>query len=35
MQDDDDYEEYGDGENEVDGASQEFLQLMDMIEQDS
>lgn len=35
FEDDDDYEEYGDGENEVDGASQEFLQLMDMIEQDS
>ncbi|XP_017063352.1 transcriptional repressor CTCF [Drosophila eugracilis] len=36
FEEDDDYDEFvGDAENEVDGASQEFLQLMDMIEQDS
>ncbi|XP_017043325.1 transcriptional repressor CTCF [Drosophila ficusphila] len=35
FEEDDDYDEFVDQENEVDGASQEFLQLMDMIEQDS
>ncbi|XP_016955831.1 transcriptional repressor CTCF [Drosophila biarmipes] len=35
FEEDDDYEDYGNQENGVDGASQEFLQLMDMIEQDS
>nr|XP_016924808.2 transcriptional repressor CTCFL [Drosophila suzukii] len=35
FEEDDEYEDYGNQENGVDGASQEFLQLMDMIEQDS
>ncbi|XP_017009569.2 transcriptional repressor CTCF [Drosophila takahashii] len=35
FEEDEDYEDFEEQENGVDGASQEFLQLMDMIEQDS